>query len=219
MKQLKEILYKVAIESILGTTKGFVSEVAFDSRKVVKDALFLAISGTQIDGHQFIDKAIGLGAKYIICEILPEKIQKEVVYINVKDTKKALGLITANFYGNPCEELNLIGITGTNGKTTVATLLYELFESENQPSGLISTVAIKYGKENTLATHTTPDPIIINRCLSEMVKLGVKNCFIEVSSHGIDQKRISGLEFKGAIFTNLTPVSYTHLTLPTNREV
>jgi UDP-N-acetylmuramoyl-L-alanyl-D-glutamate--2,6-diaminopimelate ligase len=204
VKQLKEILYKVAIESIIGTTEGLVSEIAIDSRKVVKDALFVAISGTQIDGHQFIDKAIGLGAKYIICERLPENIQQELIYIHVEDTKEALGSIAANFYDNPSEELNLIGITGTNGKTTVATLLYELFESKNQPSGLISTVAIKFGKENITATHTTPNSITTNKCLSEMVKLGVKNCFMEVSSHGIDQKRISGLEFKGAIFTNLT---------------
>ena len=114
MKQLKEILYKVAIEAILGTTEGLVSEIAFDSRKVVEDTLFVAISGTQIDGHQFIDKAIGLGARYIICERLPENIQQEVVYIHVKDTKEALGLIAANFYDNPSEQLNLIGITGTN---------------------------------------------------------------------------------------------------------
>ncbi|MBH46468.1 MAG: UDP-N-acetylmuramoyl-L-alanyl-D-glutamate--2,6-diaminopimelate ligase [Flavobacteriaceae bacterium] len=204
MKKLKEILYKVAIEGISGSTEVAVTDISFDSRKVNKGTMYVAIKGTKHDGHEYIDQAVDSGAQSVLCEILPQQISAGVVYIKVEDSKEALGWVAANYFDNPSRELTLIGITGTNGKTSIALMLYELFQTSHSPSGLISTVAIQYGELYYSATHTTPDPVSINQHLSLMVDLGIENCFMEVSSHGIHQKRISGLEFNGAVFTNLT---------------
>ena len=204
MKKLKEILYKVSIEGISGSTAIDVGNISIDSRDVMKDDMYVAITGTQLDGHQFIGQAIASGAKSILCEKLPENLEAAVVYIQVKDTRSALGWVAANFYDNPSSQLELIGVTGTNGKTSIATLLFDLFTLDSTSAGLISTMTIQYGENRITATHTTPDPLTINKHLREMVDHGVEYCFMEVSSHGIDQKRITGLVFKGAVFTNLT---------------
>ncbi|MEK9603120.1 MAG: UDP-N-acetylmuramoyl-L-alanyl-D-glutamate--2,6-diaminopimelate ligase [Flavobacteriaceae bacterium] len=204
MKKLKQILYKVAIDGISGSTNIGVSNISMDSRTISPDSMYVAIKGIQVDGHQFIDQSIASGAKSIVCETLPEKLSTEITYIQVNDTKEALGWVAANFYDNPSHELQLIGITGTNGKTSIATLLFDLFNMDQSNAGLISTLAIQYGQNKTPATHTTPDPLTINYHLRAMVDQGLQYCFMEVSSHGIHQKRISGLTFKGAVFTNLT---------------
>ena len=204
MKKLKEILYKVAIEGISGSTDIGVSHISSDSRNMARGDMYVAIKGTQLDGHQFIDQAIASGAQSIICENLPENLKTGIVYIQVNDAREALGWAAANFYDNPSHELKLIGITGTNGKTSVATLLFDLFNIEKPNAGLISTVAVRYGEKQFTATHTTPDPLTINKHLRAMVDQDLEYCFMEVSSHGIHQKRIAGLEFKGAVFTNLT---------------
>jgi UDP-N-acetylmuramoyl-L-alanyl-D-glutamate--2,6-diaminopimelate ligase len=204
LKKLKEILYKVSIDGISGSTAIDVGDISIDSRDVMKDDMYVAITGTQLDGHQFIGQAIASGAKSILCEKLPENLEAAVVYIQVKDTRSALGWVAANFYDNPSSQLELIGVTGTNGKTSIATLLFDLFTLDSTSAGLISTMTIQYGENRITATHTTPDPLTINKHLREMVDHGVEYCFMEVSSHGIDQKRITGLVFKGAVFTNLT---------------
>ena len=230
MKKIKEILYKVPIEGVLGSTSRLVTDIALDSRDVIKNGMFVAINGSARDGHDYIDKALASGASSVVCEQLPKELNQEVVYVQVNDSRVALGYMASNFYETPSSHLKLVGVTGTNGKTTVATLLFDLFNNIKKKAGLISTVAIKYDDKGFVSTHTTPNPIIINQHLRAMVDSGVSHCFMEVSSHGIDQKRITGLAFTGAIFSNLThdhldyhasfkPVSYTHLTLPTNREV
>ena len=204
MKKLKEILYKVAIERVSGLTSGSVTDIAVDSRQVIKNCIFVAVNGGEMDGHDYINEAIASGANSIVCEQLPKALHQEVVYIQVNDSRAALGYIAANFHNTPSSQLHLIGITGTNGKTTVATLLFDLFNNQKKKVGLISTVAIRYDDKYFESTHTTPNPIVINQHLRSMVDSGVTHCFIEVSSHGIDQKRITGLAFTGAIFTNLT---------------
>ena len=204
MKKLKEILYKVAIERVSGLTSGSVTDIAVDSRQVIKNCIFVAVNGGDMDGHDYINEAIASGANSIVCEQLPKALHQEVVYIQVNDSRAALGYIAANFHNTPSSQLHLIGITGTNGKTTVATLLFDLFNNQKKKVGLISTVAIRYDDKYFESTHTTPNPIVINQHLRSMVDSGVTHCFIEVSSHGIDQKRITGLAFTGAIFTNLT---------------
>jgi UDP-N-acetylmuramoyl-L-alanyl-D-glutamate--2,6-diaminopimelate ligase len=204
LKKLKEILYKVAIDGISGSTDIDVTHISIDSRTVEPGNMYVAIKGTQVDGHQFIDQAIELGARSIICQNLPKTLAPGVVFIQVSDAREALAWTAANFYDNPSKELQLIGITGTNGKTSIATLLFDLFNLKQSTAGLISTVAIQYRERQFTATHTTPDPLTINKHLRDMVDLGVQYCFMEVSSHGIDQKRVTGLEFTGAIFSNLT---------------
>ena len=204
MKKLKEILYKVAIDGISGSTDIEVTGISIDSRTIESGNMFVAIKGIQVDGHQFIDRASELGARSVICETLPETLAIGVVFIQVSDAREAFAWVAANFYDNPSKDIQLIGITGTNGKTSIATLLYELFNLNQPTAGLISTVAIQYRDRQFTATHTTPDPLTINKHLRDMVDLGVQFCFMEVSSHGIDQKRVTGLEFKGAIFSNLT---------------
>lgn len=204
MKILKDILYAVAVESVIGSTEVPVNAIEFDSRKMASGALFVAQTGLEFDGHNFIDKAVSAGAVAVICETLPTAINKKVTYVKVKDSDEALALIASNFYENPSGELKLIGITGTNGKTTIATLLSEQFHGLGLKSGLISTIKIKIGNKELPTTHTTPDSITLNRVLREMVDEGVTHCFMEVSSHGIHQKRTAGLHFAGGIFTNLT---------------
>ena len=205
---LKDILYKVTIESVVGSTNVAVTDVHFDSRNVSLNDVFVAIRGTQSDGHEYIPKAAEQGAIAIICEALPEHKINGITYVQVKDTASALATMASNFYGNPSSNLKLIGITGTNGKTTIASLLYQLFTKAGYKTGLLSTVKIIVDKKEYNATHTTPDSLTINHYLSEMSEAGVEFCFMEVSSHGIHQKRTEGLAFAGGIFTNL---SHDHL--------
>ena len=208
MKLLKDILYKVSVNAVYGDTNVKVAQVDFDSRKVIKDSLFVAQKGTSVDGHLYIDKAISLGATTIICEELPIRLEANITFIQVEDSSKTLAIIASNFYDNPSSKLKLIGVTGTNGKTTVASLLYQLLKKSGYKTGLLSTVQILVDTTVFNATHTTPDSVTINYYLHQMVLLGVDYCFMEVSSHGIHQKRTEGLEFAGGIFTNL---SHDHL--------
>ena len=205
---LKDILYKVTLETVVGNTAVAITNVHFDSRKVSLNDVFVAVRGTQSDGHDYIAKAVNQGALAIICEELPEQIVNGITYVKVADTSSALATIASNFYGNPSANLKLIGITGTNGKTTIASLLYQLFQKAGYKTGLLSTVKILVDKTEYKATHTTPDSLTINKYLAEMSEAGVEYCFMEVSSHGIHQKRTEGLRFEGGIFTNL---SHDHL--------
>ncbi len=204
MKLLKDILYKTGIEKVVGSTNVEVSTICFDSRLIETNSLFVAVSGTQVDGHQFIQLAIEKGATSIVCEIIPQKLNDKVTYVEVKDSSKALGIIAANFYDNPSSEIKLVGITGTNGKTTTATLLYNLFTALGYKTGLLSTVVNKIGNRDIVATHTTPDAIQLNKLLREMVVQGCEYCFMEVSSHAIHQNRVQAIEFVGGVFTNIT---------------
>ena len=208
MKILKDILYKVAIESVTGSTEIAIHKIDFDSRKIEENDVFIAIRGSLSDGHDYIEKAIQLGATAIICDTLPENIEKGITYIKVKDTNTALAFMAANYFGNPSEKLKLVGVTGTNGKTTIASLLFQLFQKAGFKVGLLSTVKIMVDETEYKATHTTPDSITINHYLNEMIETGVTHCFMEVSSHGIHQKRTEALHFVGGIFTNL---SHDHL--------
>ena len=204
MKLLREILYKVEINSISGNTSLEVNNIEFDSRLIKEGDIYVAVNGVNVDGHTFISQAVQNGAKCIVCEKIPEQKNQEVVYVNVKSSRKALAIISSNYFDNPSSKLNLIGVTGTNGKTTIATLLYELYTSLGIKSGLISTVKISYDDKNFQASQTTPDSLLLNRYMSDMVNVNVRYCFMEVSSHGIDQCRTDGLVFKGGVFTNLT---------------
>ncbi len=208
MKNFKDILYRTGIQSVVGTTDLIIDSIAFDSREVRSNSLFVAQKGLVFDGHKFIDKAIDKGAIAIICEVLPAEFVSDITYVKVDDSNLALAITAANFYDNPSSKLKLIGVTGTNGKTTIATLLYKLFKKLNYKSGLLSTIKIMIDEEEAKTTHTTPDSITINKALNQMVLKGVDYCFMEVSSHGIHQKRTAGLHFEGGIFTNL---SHDHL--------
>ena len=202
--ELKEILKAVNPSSITGTDNTEISSIEIDSRKVSNGCLFVAVKGTQTDGHTYIGKAIENGAAAIVCETLPERLQDNVTYVVVKDTEDAVGKLATTFYGNPTEKLDLIGVTGTNGKTTIATLLYNMFRKFGYKVGLISTVCNYIDGEAVPTDHTTPDPITLNQLLGKMADEGCKYAFMEVSSHAVAQKRISGLIFAGGIFTNLT---------------
>tara|TARA_B110001469_G_scaffold123954_1_gene136794 strand:- start:2899 stop:4347 length:1449 start_codon:yes stop_codon:yes gene_type:complete len=208
MKTIKDILYKVSVEGVLGTTSNTVSGIYFDSRDVKLDSLYVAQKGELLDGHDFISQAIDNGAKTIVCEEFPIVLVDGIVYVLVLNSSEALGTIASNFYDNPSEKMILVGVTGTNGKTTIATLLYELFLREGFMTGLLSTVKIAYGYKKFENYHTTPDAVTLNKYLHKMLDLGVSHCFMEVSSHGIDQNRIKGLVFSGGIFSNL---SHDHL--------
>jgi UDP-N-acetylmuramoyl-L-alanyl-D-glutamate--2,6-diaminopimelate ligase len=205
---LKEIIYKVAIEAVKGSTDIAINKIEFDSRKIEANDVFVAIRGTISDGHDYIEKAINLGSIAIVCDTLPEIQIGGITYIQVKDTNKALAFMAANYFENPSEKLKLVGITGTNGKTTIASLLFQLFKKAGFKVGLLSTVKILVDEQEYKATHTTPDSLTINHYLNEMVNAGVEYCFMEVSSHGIHQKRTEALHFEGGIFTNL---SHDHL--------
>ena len=208
MKLLKDILYKVSVNTIYGDTNLEISQIDFDSRAVKEGSLFVAQKGASVDGHLFIDKAIQLGATSVICEVLPEKKQDNITFIQVDDSNTSLAIIASNFYDNPSSKLKLIGVTGTNGKTTIASLLYQLHKKAGFKVGLLSTVQILVDTIAYESTHTTPDSVTINNYLNQMVVQGVTHCFMEVSSHGIHQKRTAGLDFSGGIFTNL---SHDHL--------
>lgn len=205
---LKDILWKVAIEAVQGSTDLTIEKMEFDSRKITENDVFIAIRGTISDGHEFIETAIDKGAIAIICDEFPEIIVQGITYIKVNDTNKAMTFMAANYFDNPSQKLQLIGITGTNGKTTIASLLFQLFQKAGYKTGLLSTVKIVVDTNEYKATHTTPDSISINYYLNEMVSAGVEYCFMEVSSHGIHQKRTEGLHFTGGVFTNL---SHDHL--------
>lgn len=205
---LKEIIYKVAIEAVKGSTDIAINKLDFDSRNIVANDVFVAIRGSVSNGHDYIEKAINLGAVAIICDSIPENTIPGITYIQVKDTNKAMAFMAANYFGNPSQNLKLVGITGTNGKTTVASLLYQLFKKAGYKVGLLSTVKIMVDDIEYKATHTTPDSITINHYINEMNDAGVEYCFMEVSSHGIHQKRTEALHFAGGIFTNL---SHDHL--------
>ncbi len=201
---LRDILYKVTINAVVGSTDLTFSNLVFDSRKVSLNDCFIAIRGTLSDGHEYIKTAVNQGALAIICEELPKVIVNGVSYVQVEDSKKALAIMASNYFGNPSEKIKLIGVTGTNGKTTIATLLYNLFKKAGYKVGLLSTVKVLVDDNEYPATHTTPDSITINYYLNEMAIDGVEYCFMEVSSHGIHQKRTEALTFAGGVFTNLT---------------
>ena len=204
MRLLTDILYKAGLEEIIGTTNIAVSSITFDSRKVKKDTLFIAVRGTAVDGHSFIAQAIEAGANSIICEELPAEKVENISYVKVKDTSYALGIIAANFYDNPSQKLKLVGVTGTNGKTTTVTLLYNLFKSLGYTVGLLSTVKNKIHNEELPSTHTTPDAISLNELLTKMLEKGCQYVFMEVSSHAVVQNRVTGITFAGGVFTNIT---------------
>ena len=201
---LRQVLDNVKILEIVGKLETEISEIIFDSRKVIENSLYIAIKGTLADGHQYISSAIEKGVKAIVCEVLPEQKEEGITYIKVENSSEVLGLLASNFYGNPSEKLTLVGITGTNGKTSVSTLLFDIFKKMGYSSVLISTVEYRIGDEVFPSTHTTPDIITLNRILSKAVEQGCQYAFMEVSSHGIHQGRIDGLNFRIAGFTNIT---------------
>jgi len=202
--ELKELLHAVPVIQVEGSIDIEVSSVCFDSRKAVEGALFVAVKGVHTDGHLFIGQVISQGTKVIVAEELPNELIDTVTYVLVNDSAYVLGLIASNFYGNPSQDIKLVGVTGTNGKTTVATLLFNLFDHLGYHVGLLSTVENRIGDRIVPATHTTPDPISLNALLREMVDDGCDYCFMEVSSHAVVQQRIAGLRFAGGIFTNIT---------------
>lgn len=208
MKNLKDILYKVAVNAVYGNTNVDINTIQFDSRQIQHNDVFVAQKGVTVDGHLFIDKALALGASVIICEEIPSELKDDITYVQVIDSNIALAIMSANFYDNPSKNLQLVGVTGTNGKTTIATLLYQLFKKTGYKVGLLSTVKIMVDEDEYEATHTTPNSLMINQYLSKMINEGVGYCFMEVSSHGIHQKRTEGLSFVGGVFTNL---SHDHL--------
>ena len=204
-KPLQHLLARVPIRQIIGPQHQSIEHLSFDSRQISKNTAFFAIRGTQYDGHQFISSAIQLGCKVIFCEHIPEGMKTdELCFIQVENTAFTLAMAAANFYDHPSKELKLIGITGTNGKTTIASLLHQLFEESGYPSGLISTICIRINNKTIPSTHTTPDPVTINALLRKMVDIGCSHAFMEVSSHAVIQMRIFGLHFNGGVFTNLT---------------
>ena len=204
MKAVREILYKVNINKVIGDTGTLIRNVVSDSREVIEKDLYIAIDGVNVDGHKFINSAIKKGAICIVCEVLPNKLHEGILYVLVESTRESIGIISSNYFSNPSSKLKLIGITGTNGKTTIATLLYSLYKTAGLKAGLISTVINYVDGKEIGSTQTTPDSLTINKLLYQMVEEGIQYCFMEVSSHGIAQRRISGLEFSGGIFSNLT---------------
>jgi UDP-N-acetylmuramoyl-L-alanyl-D-glutamate--2,6-diaminopimelate ligase len=204
MAELRDILYNVRITSTSGDMNREITLITSDSRKIAEGCMFVAVKGTKADGHDFIEKAVTTGASIVVCERLPEATYERVTYITVKNTKDAQGIMICNLYGNPSKKIKLVGVTGTNGKTTTATLLYKLFSGMGYKCGMLSTVVNKIVDKDFVADFTTPDSIGINELLTKMVEAGCTHCFMEVSSHAADQGRIAGLHFDGAVFTNIT---------------
>ena len=204
MRLLKDIIYGVRIEQVVGSTNIAIDGIAYDSRNIVQFGMFVAIPGTLVDGHDYMEKAIAQGAIAIMCEKLPDVPQDGIAYIVVGNASKSLGVVASNFYDNPSDQLKLIGVTGTNGKTTSATLMYNLYRMMGFKVGLLSTVINKVHNEDIEATHTTPNSLDLNALLSSMVEKGCTYCFMEVSSHAISQNRTVGLKFAGGVFTNIT---------------
>jgi len=203
MKNLKDILYSVTLTSVKGTTDVNANAIVFDSRKANENSIFVAIKGTAVDGHDFISSVIEKGCKIIVAEQEVE-VSDEVTLIVTDNTQKALAIMATNFYDHPSAKLKLVGVTGTNGKTTTTTLLFNLFSKLGHKCGLLSTVVNKIGDKDIVATHTTPDPVALNELLNQMVEEGCTHCFMEVSSHAVHQHRITGLKFTGGVFTNIT---------------
>ncbi|MFB5946149.1 UDP-N-acetylmuramoyl-L-alanyl-D-glutamate--2,6-diaminopimelate ligase [Albibacterium profundi] len=204
MKQLTDILTDIDVLHLEGSLDFAVRDVHFDSRDVGEGDLFVAVKGVATDGHLYIDQAIDNGAAVVICEKLPEVLKRGIIYVVVANSAESLGIISHNYYDRPSQKIKLVGVTGTNGKTTVATLLYQLFEGLGYRTGLLSTVHNRISSEILSASHTTPDPINLNKLLDKMVNEGCDYCFMEVSSHAIDQNRIAGISFSGGVFTNIT---------------
>ena len=202
--KLQDLLYKVNILKLIGSTNIEISDVQFDSRKIQKKGLFIAIKGTISDGHQYIQKTIKEGAIAIIVEQLPSQLNDNITYVQVANSYNALGVIAANFYNNPSERIKLVGVTGTNGKTTIVSLLHQLFTLLNNKVGMLSTIENKILDKVIPSTHTTPDPLQINYLLNDMIKRGCEYCFMEVSSHALAQGRVNGLHFSAGVFTNIT---------------
>lgn len=204
MRPLKDLLYKAGTSEVRGSTAVEVASVSFNSAEVKEGGLFIAIRGTRVDGHQFIPMAVAACAVAVVCEEFPAEMKDGVTYVQVADSQLALAQIASNYYDNPSRELELVGITGTNGKTTTATLLFELFRHLGYSCGLISTVANRINNKIHTATHTTPDPLRLNQLLRQMADEHCTHCFMEVSSHAVAQRRVAGLEFRGGVFTNIT---------------
>ncbi len=204
MKKLKDILDKIDVYEVVGSTDLTINAINIDSRKIMSNNLFVAVKGVSVDGHEFIGKAIENGSISVLCAKLPVDVISGITYVVVGDVSEALGVVASNFYNNPSGKLKLVGVTGTNGKTTTTTLLYNLFQKLGYQTALLSTISVKIGREEIPAINTTPDVITINKYLAKAVELGCDYAFMEVSSHGIHQKRIEGLKFDGAVFTNLT---------------
>lgn len=204
MRPLKELLHAIPVTDYHGDLDAVVLSLCFDSREVEPGSAFVAVRGYQTDGHRFIHQAVKQGARAIIVEEFPDDLSAEVTYIRVADTAYVLGVMASNYYGNPSQKLKLVGVTGTNGKTTVVTLLFNLFQKMGHRVGLLSTVRNQIDTKEVEATHTTPDPISLNALLKEMVEAGCGFCFMEVSSHAVAQQRIAGLHFAGGVFTNIT---------------
>lgn len=204
MKNLSDILYKVQTTALAGSTGIHINAVHIDSRKVKKGSLFVAVKGVAVDGHQFINKAIEQGAVAVVCEQMPASQKRGVTFVQTNNSAEAAGLIAHNFYDQPTTKLKLVGVTGTNGKTTIATLLYKLFTCLGYKCGLLSTVENQIAGKKIPSTHTTPDAISLNALLKQMVDEGCEYAFMEVSSHAVHQRRIAGLEFSGALFSNIT---------------
>ena len=202
--KLQDILYKVGIEKLVGITNLKISNVKYDSRKIEKEGLFVAIKGTVYDGHQFIAAAIENGAVAVVLEEIPEELNEKITYIKVQNSNDALGIIAANFYDNSSERIKLVGVTGTNGKTTIVSLLHQLFVLLNVKVGMLSTIQNKIMDEIIPSTFTTPDALQINFLLDKMIEKGCEYCFMEVSSHALAQGRVNGLNFSGGVFTNIT---------------
>lgn len=218
-KSLSELIVELNVVEKLGSANPHINAIVFDSRAVQKGTLFVAVGGTKVDGHEYIEKAISLGALAIVCEVLPQVINSQVVYLVVNSSSFALGQLASAFYNYPSKNIRLVGVTGTNGKTTTATLLYRLVRAMGYEAGLFSTVTNYIGSKKVESTHTTPDPVALNGLMAQMVEAGCEFCFMEVSSHSVSQNRIAGLHFQGGIFTNLTHdhLDY-HLTFDAYRD-
>ncbi len=204
MKLLKDILYRSRIKEVIGTTNLAIEKVCFDSREVAKFSVFVAVEGTTVNGHHYIEKAIELGAIAIVCEALPKELHENVTYVKVSSSAESLAHIAANFYDNPSEKLKVIAVTGTNGKTSIVTMLFELFTKLGYNCGMLSTVVNRIGEREVRATHTTSDAVKVNSLIAEMVEDGCDFCFMEVSSHALEQHRVDGVAFSQAVFTNIT---------------
>lgn len=204
MKSISQLIQGIKNVAVTGSTESMIEAITIDSRQIKAGSLFAALRGTQVDGHTFIEKAIEFGATAILCEELPTNIKENVTYVCVKDAAEALGFIASTFYDNPSTKLKLVGITGTNGKTTTVTLLFRLFRQLGYRCGLLSTVQNQIDDDIIPSTHTTPDAVNLNKLLAKMVEAGCTHAFMEVSSHSVVQHRITGLSFTGAIFSNIT---------------
>ncbi len=204
MKALKDILYRASLISTKGNMNVVIQGIHFDSRQIQKNYLFIAVKGTQTDGHLYIESAIQRGAVAVVCENLPDQLPDDIIFVQVKNSAEALGMIASNFYENPSGKLKIVAVTGTNGKTTTVTLLHQVFLRLGYHTGLLSTIHNKINNEIIPATHTTPDPIQLNELLTQMLKKGCTHCFMEASSHAIEQDRIAGLQIDVAVFTNIT---------------